>query len=131
MKTWHEALKILLEEIDLSVVELAEITGSSPSNLSKFFGGKSNSSIGTLQKWLNACENHHDGAIKKFHLICLEESLDQEVPPLKLKAQKFTIQDHVNEMDCQQMSAYLAAMSVKMEKDRIEDLKRQHQSEQR
>lgn len=130
MKSWYEALKILLEEIDLTVAELSHLTGSSPSNINKFMQGKSNGSVATLQRWLRACELHFPGSQEMFYLICMEKVKKQQLPELELKPKKFTVQDHVDGMTPQELAKYLRAIGNRLNKG--EDLAEScHQSEDR
>lgn len=114
MKTWQEALEILLKEIDLSVDDLARMTANSPSTIFKFLNGASNSRTGSLMEWLEGCERHQEGSIRMFHLICIDET------PYKKKK---TVKEHVATMDNIQMADYLSAISNRLKEDRENLLK--------
>lgn len=109
MRTWQEALEILLKEIGLSVQELARKTGYSPTTIFKFMNGASNTKTGILMEWLEGCERHQEGSIRMFHLICMDES------PYKKKK---TIKELVASMDNIQMATYLSEIANRLQEDK-------------
>lgn len=109
MKTWQEALKILLEEIDLSVADLAQMTDTHATSIFKYLQGINNSKSGTVQAWVDACERHHKGSRRRFYLLCMGEPIE----PIEKK----TIRQHVDEMSAEQMSDYLKEIGRRLGQD--------------
>jgi|GEM_PF-2997991 predicted transcriptional regulator len=103
MKTWQQALKILLKEIDLPVVKLAEMTDTSASSIHKYIQGKNNSTSATVQSWIEACERYRTGSRRMFHLICIGEEI--------YRRDNLTVQEHVKSMSCLELSNYLKAIA--------------------